>query len=264
MASDVQHSSLTKPADRNPFEAYSESGARNIVGEILKFSKSEWTFGRDNQEMPEGAKLIAGTSLIEIGFICWMDGRPVDTVMGRLADGYVPPRRSELGMLNPLEWPRSELDSDYGRPRDPWQVQNILPMVDQQGRVYTYVTGSKGGIQELKRLAGVYGKRVRAHPEEVPIVTLGMSSYRHPNKRLGKIFTPSFAIVGWTAQKRLLNALAQVEVEAEAEEPVEQLAPKRKPKASHDDYPAERPARKKPPADDDEPPYAGEGDDVPF
>jgi len=263
-------SSLMVPPDKNAFEAYGESGGSRIIGEMLKFNKGEWVHGRDNLEMKEGTKLIAGVNLVEVGWIMWQEGRPTDVVMGRIGDGFLPPRRAELGFLNTLEWPRSEQDSDYGKPRDPWQKASAMPLVDQAGQVYTFVTGSKGGEGALKELAKVFGKRVRQHPDEVPIVTLQMSSYRHSNKQLGKIWVPVFQIVGWTAAKRLEKALAKAETMAEQEAEAgledEQQAPAR-PKASpHKDYQAERPSRKpaaaKPaPA---ETAYAGEDDDIPF
>ena len=257
------------PEPKNAFEAYGDSGGTRILGDMLKFSKGEWVWGRDNEEMEEGIKLLAGVNLVEVGWILWQEGRPMDVVMGRIGEGFLPPRRSELGMTNSLEWPRSEMDSDYGKPRDPWQKSSAMPLVDQKGRVFTYVTGSKGGEGALKQLAKIYGKRVRQHPEEIPIVTLGTDSYRHPNKMLGKIYTPVFAITGWSPAKRLDAALAKAELAAHEGEESEAEAPA-KPRGKVVDpatgYVAERPSRKRggqasQPVDV---PYAGDGEDIPF
>jgi hypothetical protein len=268
------------PEPKNPFEAYGDSGGTRILGEMLKFSKGEWVHGRDNLEMKDGLRLIAGASLIEVGWILWQEGRPMDVVMGRIGEGFVPPRRSELGFLNTLEWPRSEMDSDYGKPRDPWQKASAMPLVDEKGVVYTFVTGSKGGDSALKELAKIYGKRMRQHPDELPIVTLAMDSYRHADKRLGKIWVPLFAISGWTAAKRLEKALAKAEMAAHEEREDEdaaaiEAAPE--PKANAYAYAAakgksERKGKPSPnkdyaPEKKPEPAYAGEGDDgddIPF
>jgi hypothetical protein len=261
------------PEQKNPFEAYGDSGGTRILGDMLKFNKGEWVHGRDSLEMKEGVKLIAGANLIEVGWILWQEGRPMDVVMGRIGEGFVPPRRSDLGFLNTLEWPRSEMDSDYGKPRDPWQKASAMPLVDQAGTVYTFVTGSKGGEGALKALAKIYGKRMRAHPDELPIVTLGMDSYRHANKQLGKIWVPVFQISGWTDGKRLEKALSKAEITAHEEREDESLAagPKPKAKPSYADVkgrpePKGKPAHKDytPAAAKPGPEYAGENDDVPF
>lgn len=264
--------SVMMPEPKNAFEHYGDSGGARILGEMLKFNKGEWVYGRDNTEMPDGLKLLAGINLIEVGYICWQEGKPVDVVMGRIGEGFVPPRRSELGMMNSLEWPRSEMDSDYGKPRDPWQRSSAMPLVDEHTQVYTFVTGSKGGEGALKALAKIYGKRVRQHPDDIPIVTLSMDSYRHPNKQLGKIWTPLFNIIGWSAAKRLEKALHKAEMAAH-EEPEEQDTLAEVPKGAKGvkpgpdpSYVAERPSRKRggqasQPVDV---PYAGEKDDIPF
>lgn len=258
-------SSVAMPEPKNAFEAYGDSGGTRILGEMLKFSKGEWVHGRDNIEMPEDLKLLAGVNLVEVGWICWLQGKPSDVAMGRIGEGFVVPRRAELGMTNSLEWPRSELDSDYGKPRDPWQHASAMPLVGSNGQVFTFVTGSKGGEGALKALAKTYGKRSRQHPDEIPVVTLGMDSYRHPNKQLGKIWTPLFKIVGWSPAKRLENALAKAEAalseENEEELPTETVKPRKASPAA--DYQAERPSRKQKQAPAEKA-YAGEGDDIPF
>lgn len=261
--------SVAMPEPKNPFEAYGDSGGTRILGDMLKFSKGEWVYGRDNLEMPEDLKLLAGAHLIEVGWICWLQGKPSDVAMGRIGEGFVIPRRAELGMTNSLEWPRSEQDSDYGKPRDPWQHASGMPLVGSNGHLYTFVTGSKGGEAALKALAKVYGKRVRQHPEEIPVVVLATDSYRHPNKQLGKIWTPLFQIIGWSPAKRLDTAIAKAEVEAheEREEELQELGqqePARKAKPSPAaDYQAERPSRRKAKQEPAQT-YAGEGDDIPF
>lgn len=254
---------VAMPEAKNAFEAYGDSGGSRIIGEMLKFSKGEWVHGRDNIEMPEGLKLLAGINLAEAGWIMWTEGRPTEVVMGRIDGSFKIPMRSELGYLNSVEWPRSELDSDYGKPRDPWQKTQAMPLVSEKGEVYTFVTGSKGGESALKALAKTYGKRMRQHPDDIPVVTLGMDSYRHPNKQLGKIWTPQFNIVGWSAAKRLDKALAKAEAAAHEEGELDQApAPSSKPSPAAD-YQAERPSRRKAkPAPAEH--YAGEEDDIPF
>jgi hypothetical protein len=46
-------------------------------------------------------------------------------------------------------------------------------------------------------LALEYGEHMRQKPNEVPVIELGSSSYRHSNKAYGEIRIPILKIVGW-------------------------------------------------------------------
>jgi len=181
---------------RNAFEAYSEAASRTkIVGKLLKFSKGEYLAGQDNNEVEEGTKLIANMDELMIGWQKWEDGKPSDTQLGRVADGFRPPSRSSLGDTDESVWERD----DRGAPRDPWQLTNYLILKEAEGdQVFTFTTSSKGGVSAIGELAGAYGKAMRQRPDEYPIVALNVRSYKHSNKAYGKIFTPKFDVVGWT------------------------------------------------------------------
>jgi hypothetical protein len=69
-----------------------------------------------------------------------------------------------------------------------------LPLISvETGEVYTFVTGSKGGIAAVKNLCRVYGNKHRDNL--LPIVALRTRSYKH--KQYGRIETPDLMIVGW-------------------------------------------------------------------
>jgi hypothetical protein len=52
---------------QNPFTAYGEAAThRNIVGELLKFSKGDWLVGQDNEDFPAGRRRQAARSLAEV------------------------------------------------------------------------------------------------------------------------------------------------------------------------------------------------------
>ena len=61
--------------------------------------------------------------------------------MVRVADGKLPSKRSDLGDQDRSAW---ETD-DHNEPRDPWQFTNYLPMMDENGVLYTFTTSSAGG-----------------------------------------------------------------------------------------------------------------------
>jgi hypothetical protein len=239
--------------EKNVYERYADAAnANRILGDILKFSKGEWLAGRDGIEIPMGTKLVAGVDTTQVGWIRWVDLKPSEAVMGKLADGFVPCRRSELGGDDPATWP---ID-DNGTHRDPWQFSNLMMLMSAAGQIYSYPTASKGGIGAVGKLSGSYGKHMRAAPDELPVVALECDSYKHPNKQFGKIFTPVFKVVGWTDRKKFDAALLKAIERSEEEPEVEEEAPAAKTSGKGKKGNAYAAAKNKP--------YAGEGEDIPF
>lgn len=193
---------LVPVSERNVFEQYgSQMSQSNITGQLLKFSKGDWLFGQDDEEMKAGTKLVANIPELMVGWIKWVDNKPVEQLMGRLADGFQPKRRSELGDNDDTTW---EVDAQ-GKPRDPWQFTNYLLMkrpgkkaVDDE--LFTFTTSSRGGLGALGALCKTYGQEMRTKPDELPIVELDVNSYNHPNKDFGRIKVPVFNVVGWESK----------------------------------------------------------------
>jgi hypothetical protein len=201
--------------ERNPWERYGDEVNRNrIVGEMLKFSKGEWLVGRDGVEVLLGTKFVAGVDAMQVGWTKWEEGRPTDTVMGYLRDGYRVPRRSEMGDTDSEEWP---LDDRNGKPRDPWQFSNRFILMDASDQLFTFPTQSAGGVDACSTLASLYGKHVRAKPRELPVIALDRTSYMHPIRERGKIWKPIFRLVNWTDRKRF-DAALKAEAEANVED----------------------------------------------
>jgi hypothetical protein len=202
--------------ERNAFQQYSDAASRSrIIGKLLKFSKGEYLAGQDSEEIAEGTKLVVNMDELMVGWQKWADSKPAESEMGRVAEGFRPPKRADLGDLDEGAW---ETD-DRGQPRDPWQLTNVAILKDVDGdQVYTFATSRKGGVSAIGELAGAYGKAMRQRPDEYPIVALNVRSYKHPNKNYGKIFTPKFDIVGWAPKSSFDGALNAASTEAAEEE----------------------------------------------
>src|SRR5215469_12308553 len=191
-----------------------------IIGSLLRFHKGEWLYGRDLEEMPEKARLVAGVPTLRAGWVRWQGGQPIDQQMVRLAEGGRPVKRAELGDLDDLEWERDEAS---GAPRDPWQPSfSMVLHAPRSGELYTFASGSKGAAGTLRKLCAAYGKHIRGKPSELPVVELAADSYRHKNKAFGKIFTPVFNVVAWVDGAAFHQAL-EADVPAGVEE--EEVAP---------------------------------------
>ena len=130
----------------DPFEAYANAVApRTIIGTLLRFSKGDYVAGEEGKEIPNGSTFTANVDELLAGWIKWSGGRPVEHMMVRVAEGHTLPKREALGDSDASHW---EADSE-GLPRDPWQFTNYLPLLDEQGGIFTFATSSRGDLRLL-------------------------------------------------------------------------------------------------------------------
>jgi hypothetical protein len=151
--------------------------------------------GEDDEEIRPGTLLVANMGELLVGWVRWVDRKPVEHVMGRVAEGFRPPLRDELGDNDPSAW-----DEDAaGKPRDPWQMTNYLLCLDDERRLYTFTTSSRTGLNSIGRLSREYGQQLAQHPDAWPVVQLSVGSYE--DRDFGKILLPQFPIVSWFPRK---------------------------------------------------------------
>lgn len=201
--------------EKDIFEQYGDSiNARNIVGQLLKFSKGDWLYGADNTDMPENKHLIVNMDQLTLGWIRWEDQKPADTRMGLLIDGFQAPHRWQLGYgydadkgeeqePDTSEW---EIDDKSKNPRDPWQFTYYLVMKDpdiddEVEGIYTFTSSSAGGKNAIADLCKIYGrKRREGYRDSYPVVALKVGSYNHKDRTLGKIKVPVLPVTSWVSK----------------------------------------------------------------
>lgn len=211
LAKQTQGTAVANPDLSNPYSAYAaEASNRTIVGTLLKFAKGEWTRGQNDVVVPLLSKFVADLRNVQVGWIRWESKKPAEHMMGRVADGYRAPTRASLGFNDKAEW---ETD-DNGKPNDPWQQTSLLFLMDTEGEIYTYSPSSAGGRNAVINLCGAYGKLMRQHPGELPVIEIGVDSYRH--ETYGKTFVPVVKIIGWHSEKDFDDAQAEEAAEAKA------------------------------------------------
>lgn len=192
----------------NYFQSYGDQvSQKSIVGKLLKFSKGDYLMGEDNEEVEEGTQLVANMEELMVGWIRWEDGKPTDQIMGRVSEGYQPPKRNTLGDDDKTRW---EVD-EQGRERDPWQFSNYLllktPGESGDDHLFTFTTSSRGGLNAIGELCKTYGKEMRQRPDDLPVVALEVGSYQHSNKAYGRIKFPIFKVVSWAPKAEFADAL---------------------------------------------------------
>jgi hypothetical protein len=175
----------------DPFAAYA-AAMGGQQGKLLKFSKGDYTAAEDDEDVPIGTQFVAILEELTIGWIRWENGKPVDPILGRLVDKFMPPNRDELGYTNKAEW-----DADAkGNPQDPWAFVNYLPLIRiDNGEAYTFTTRSRGGLNAIGKLSGQFARQRRKHHGQMPIVALEVGSYPHDD--YGRIKFPVLRIVDW-------------------------------------------------------------------
>jgi hypothetical protein len=145
--------------------------------------------GKDNTATMNGQKLACDPVDAMTGWQKFEKKIPVYQI-GRVADGYQPPVREELGDLDEFAWENG---------KDPWTRIDLLPFWDVESReVLLFSAANKGSRDAVAHLVEAYINNVGVHPEDlnkVPLVELESDSY--VNNHGKKISYPIFAIIDW-------------------------------------------------------------------
>jgi hypothetical protein len=76
-------------------------------------------------------------------------------------------------------------------------------------QLFTFSASSKGGIGAIGVLSKAYGQQMRQRPGQYPVIILGVSSYMHSNRTLGRIKYPTFEIKDWVPTKPFVDLLGK-------------------------------------------------------
>jgi hypothetical protein len=185
----VKKARIAVAAAGNPWSQLALELEKHLGAPVLKFTKQGEFALSETDFIPEGTKVVARVDLIETGWVRWVDGMKEKTVMGPVADKFVPPARATLGDTDPRNWS----DPD----RDPWQFQMVMPITRcDTDETFKFTSGSKGGMNAVNKLIRVFGTRTGRGETGLPVCALKAGSYKH--HEFGKIFFPVFEIATWT------------------------------------------------------------------
>jgi hypothetical protein len=219
-ATQNENTALAVIGDDDPFADYANAVApRNIVGTLLKFSKGDYLAGEEGAPVPTGTIVTANVAELLVGWVRWFDNKPTHHIMLRVAEGKPLPKRAELGDSEQDKWEKD----NHGEPRDPWQFTNYLPLLGENGELFTFVTASRGGIGAIGELCRRYSQHRKRHPDVLPMIALNIDSYQHKVKEYGRIKIPRFTPMGWESKSKFDSALAAAGFAVSEDEPTESL-----------------------------------------
>jgi hypothetical protein len=156
----------------------------------LKFKKGKYFIGDD--EVPLGRQYVAHATQWTKRWVKYLDGKKVDERMGKVADGFRPPPREDLGDNDRSKW---ELGDD-GQPKNPWNLEFLVPMEDlENGDVAIFTTTSVGGQRAVADLCRAFARHAQKGRRTLPIVKL--ATVDMPTKAYGPVPRPEFEITGW-------------------------------------------------------------------
>lgn len=218
----------------NPFAEAAGEMAQD-GGNFMKFNAKEQAFvaGAEDDivlsddDLEEGKVVRMAVNMNEFtrGWLCWIDEEVKDELSRNIMDG---PAIKEADL--------PDYDDEMGED-DGWVEVASVPMRDiETGEQYLYKASSRGANKALGKLLKVYSKQYKRHDDdEVPVVELGMESYKHKKKVYGIIFNPTFKLVEWVNADDLNAALEDDEDGYEPEDDDEEVvekAPKKGKKSS--------------------------------
>jgi hypothetical protein len=129
-----------------------------------------------------GQRLAATITDVMIGYQRIEKGKSPSYIVGRVSDGYVPPKREELGDLN--------------HEKDPWTLASWVPFWNPDSReVLLFHAANDGSRDAIANLVQAYVDNREAHPDQAnhdPLIELGADHYDGHHRR---IYFPIFDIV---------------------------------------------------------------------
>jgi hypothetical protein len=130
-----------------------------------------------------------------IGWQRVVKGQPPTYVLGRVADGYQPPERSELG-----EMPE-------GDSKDVWTNASWLPFWNPESReVRIFHAANDGSRQAVANVVECYVTNCTARADQInydPLTELAVDSYESKHGR--RIYYPVFETVSWIERPAALQ-----------------------------------------------------------
>jgi hypothetical protein len=157
-------------------DAWDETGdmGNGIEGQHLKCAKGTWLLDDTEIETGDnGLKICVIMDTATVGQVLWQDHKIVERDVGRISDGFVPPRQISAGW-NPYV-----------------AFQAVRADAGHLGELVTFTSSSWGGRYAFQSLVNPYRLKER---RQFPICVLGTKERGDENRNID----PVFKIVSWS------------------------------------------------------------------
>ena len=184
----------------NPFAAYGRAvRAKYLLGAKIGFNKGAFLVG-EKRVLELGAQFTACLGELRVGYKKWRGGQLVDDATGLLAEGFQPPKRSDLDDNDGVNW---EVQPDGRR-----EIPGFLPTSSQcraHGRRDPHLRHVvQGRVRGDRRLV----RRIRYRDRHVSGRRAPCESYMHKIRSYGRIHVPLLPIVKYVPAKPYDDILA--------------------------------------------------------
>ena len=179
---------MSNEVTRQPVDLYEKYAAEAaaVGGPRMKFVKGTFKIG--DEPVAIGTQFIALVADVAQCWVRYEDGTQTNSLLYKLADGFEPHKREELGD------PEATWKWADGKPKDPWTLRWLLPLQSVETELASiFTTDSEGGTQAIKSLIKEYAPR--RNTGSLPVVALRTRSYTN---RYGPQHVPIFSVVDWT------------------------------------------------------------------
>jgi len=163
--------------------------------QMIKYKKGE--YWSNEEEIPLGTRFIAHCIGWTKSWVHFENRTVVERRNYSVAKGDKVPERDQIPNNDPAAWPYGLNGKEKA---DPWVLQYLLPLEDQDtGEVMIFVGSSFGGRRAVGEVCSAYA-RYAAKQEAgkiagQPIIELQATTF--PTRNYGDVDRPMFKIVGW-------------------------------------------------------------------
>jgi hypothetical protein len=191
-----------------------ERSSNFIIGGMIKYNKG-YILNKTEEPPPDITLLVRA---IITCWVKWENNSPAEHRVTR--SGQIHPQREDLPDQDQSFW---EIGLDGVKPADPWKDTRYIHLINlQTGQDFTFVTDTWGGRMATGELKSSIRNIRMAHPNAMPIVKLGHSSFM--SRRFGEVARPSFVIVGWHQGLKEVPAQSEQQLLAPAQEQLNTFA----------------------------------------
>ena len=199
----------------NPFVNYGNEA--KSFGSFLKFSGNtgEYTYGPENESLEHGTQLVVNILEMQRGWVCWIGGKPFDSIMHRVIDDVQPLEEGDLP-----DYSAKYIDDE----EDGWSRQVTVPMaLLDDGSELEFKISSVSGIRAVQKLSKEFGTKCQLNVDEngnfkMPVIEISADEFELKKKKGVFKWAPTFKLVDWISVAEMNAMIAQSSEDEEEEE----------------------------------------------